>query len=69
MTEFDREFLRELREDFRRDLYRTMDDEHRRGLNTNPNYGWTRAEIDHYEASLNADRKEADNNQSEEEQP
>ena len=60
MTEFDREFLRELRDDFRRDLYRTMDDEHRRGLNTNPHYGWTRQEIENYEASLNTDSEEKD---------
>lgn len=55
MTEFDREFFRELREDHYRELRQTMDDEHRRGLNPTPYYGWTRQEIEHHEASLNAD--------------
>ena len=67
MTEFDREFFRELREDFRRDLYRTMDDEHRRRLNPNPYYGWTREEIEHHEASLNADIDEGCDESTEEE--
>jgi len=55
MTEFDREYMRERREDYYRDLRQTLDDEHRRGLNSDPFYGWTQREIDNYNASLNAD--------------
>lgn len=55
MTELDREYLREIRADHYRELRETVDREHRKGLNTNPYYGWTQQEIDNYEASLNAD--------------
>ncbi len=57
MTEFDREYMAERRADHYRDLRKTMDDEHRRGLNADPFYGWTQREIDNYNASLNADRE------------
>jgi len=55
MTEFDREYMRERREDYYRDLRQTIDDEHRRGLNPDPFYGWTQREIDNYNASLEVD--------------
>ncbi len=55
MTEFDRAYMQERREEHYRELRETLDDEHRRGLNRNPYYGWTRTEIENYEASLNAD--------------
>lgn len=55
MTEFDRAYMQERREEHYRELRQTLDDEHRRGLNSNPYYGWTRAEIERHEASLNAD--------------
>jgi hypothetical protein len=58
MTEFDREYMAERRADYYRDLYQTLDDEHRRGLNNDPFYGWTQREIDNYNASLNADRED-----------
>lgn len=46
LSQSDREFLRELRQDFQRDLYETMDREALAGLNTNPYYGMTQREID-----------------------
>jgi hypothetical protein len=55
MTEFDRAYMQERREEHYRELRQTLDDEHRRGLNRNPYYGWTRQEIEQHEASLNAD--------------
>jgi hypothetical protein len=55
MTEFDRAYMQERREEHNRELRQTLDDEHRRGLNPNPHYHWTREEIERYEASLNAD--------------
>ena len=55
MTEFDRAYMQERREEHYRELRQTLDDEHRRGLNRNPYYGWTRGEIGRHEASLNAD--------------
>jgi len=47
--------MRERREEYYRDLRQTLDDENRRGLNSDPFYGWTQREIDNYNASLNAD--------------
>lgn len=57
LSEFDKEFLRELRADFQRDLYETLDREHAKGLNTNPHYGMTQWEIDQERASLECDPK------------
>jgi len=56
MTEFDREYMTEICEEHYRELRQTIDNEHRRGLNSNPFYGWTQQEIDSYQASLNADK-------------
>lgn len=52
LTNFDKEFLRESQADFRRDLHKTLDREHTKGLNTNPHYGMTQQEIDCERASL-----------------
>ena len=66
MTEFDRQYVQEMRQEYYRDLRETLDREHRQGLNTNPYYGWTQQEIDNYEASLNADIEEPRQTEDEE---
>jgi len=55
MTEFDREYIREMQQEHRRDLRETLDREHRQGLNNNPYYGWNEREILNYEASFEVD--------------
>jgi hypothetical protein len=57
MTEFDREYVKEMREEHYRELRETLDREHRQGLNNNPYYGWTQQEIDNYEASFEVDKE------------
>lgn len=65
LSEFDREFLRELRADFQRELSQTLDREHAKGLNSNPHYGMTQGEIDNERADHECNRKELIPNEEE----
>jgi hypothetical protein len=67
LSEFDKEFLQELRRDFQNDLYARVEQEHAKGLHSDPHYGMTQREIDMERASLECDRRK--NLPNEEDEP